>query len=140
VSWLPTPGIVASLLGRVQAVVTPPGALAWDAARAGVPVYPPLPAAGDLRALARQRLAATLPALLASDPDFLVALLTSLLEQSEPGPFGTAAWLRQAYATPRGSPPEARWRRKLLKLRRDPLAFWADSWLGRRARGTRAGP
>ncbi len=134
VLWPPTGHGIASLLGHVDAVLAPPGPLAWDAARVGVPVLAPerpqIPAD-----LVERQLSRTVPALLAQEREFWNALVGSLLAGEVEPSWGTASWVRQARQRRADSQGEPRWQRKLLKFQRDPAAFWADSWLARVVRG-----
>jgi hypothetical protein len=140
VRWLATRNTVASLLGHADAVFTPEGPLAWDAARAGVPVAISPGRHSVPAELAQRRLSRTVPALLSGDRTFWVTLATSLLEGDALAPWGTADWLRQAHERRPAIPSQPRWKLKLLKLRRDPRAFWADSWLVRELRGVKQSP
>lgn len=137
VAWLPTARVIASLLGRVHAVVADDGPLAWDAARAGVPWFTlgAAPAARD--EASRRLLAATVPASLATDRAFWLELGAQLSLAAPVMGWGTKHWVRQARErqSERLRDASPRWKRKLRKWRRDPLAFWSDSWLLRRVTG-----
>lgn len=136
VCWLPQRRAISALLGKVDAVIAPPGPLAWDAERAGVPVFQP-PARDSLPTeLMDRRLTRTVPATLVGDANFWRRVADGLLGGTG-FEWGTAAWVLHARARanePRH--PSHRFklgsaRRKLGKLRRDPAAFWADSWVVR---------
>jgi hypothetical protein len=127
VCWATGPRGLGSLLGRVEVVFAPPGALAWDAQRAGAHVIDPAPADPARAELTTRRLANVVPPALVGDTAFWQRLVDDILMQEPSEPWGTLAWFEAAQAAPpRRSVPE-RWKRKLLKLRRDPRAFVADS-------------
>ncbi len=134
VRWLPRRRVICSLLGQVDAVIAPPGPLAWDAARVGVPVFDPASAPGLPPELAARRLARTVPAALVGDPGFWEQLARDVSSGVRSPRWGTIRWLLQAREKPRTvantkfSGP-SNLNRKLGKLRRDPRAFWSDSWL-----------
>jgi hypothetical protein len=133
--WLPSPGVVLSLLGRASSVLAPPGPLAWDAARLGVPVIDAEAKPRLSPSVVDRRLARVVPAALVSDGGFWRALVAQLAEPDDAAEWGTIAWLLQAreerQRMPAGLFGAARLSRKLLKLRRDPRRFWADSAVAR---------
>lgn len=140
--WLPTPKVVLSLLGRVSAVLSAPGPLAWDAARLGVPVIEASRTWPLSAHVVDRRLAHIVPATLASHASFWKVLGAQLAETEATGEWGTIAWLlraREGSALPATTFIDgARFKRKLLKLRRSPASFWDDSalkrYLGERSR------
>lgn len=137
VAWLPTRSVLASLLGHVDAVVAASGPLAWDALRAGTPVFAPVTDAGASAEASRQRLARIVPAQLVGSREFWRSLVSQLLDGSFASEWGTGAWLLQARSRTARKANPSPWehaQRRLLKLRRDPEAFWADSKLIRWAR------
>ncbi len=128
--WLPTRNVLLSLLGRVHAVVASQGPLAWDAARIGVPVIEPEPVRALPAAGVERRLSCMVPGRLAEDNTFWYAIGNQLADGIRPEDWGTTAWTLQARDSfPASQWPLAAsaWQRKLLKLRRDPSGFWADS-------------
>lgn len=139
VRWLPKRAVVSALLGNVDAVVAPPGPLAWDAARAGVPVFHPTFAPRMPPGLATRRLTRLVPTALVGDSAFWRGLAADLLTDAPSSPWGTAAWMLEgrARATHRAHGQSVSKlttaTRKLRKLRNDPVAFWNDSWFVRRA-------
>jgi hypothetical protein len=138
VTWPPTRRVVASLLGHVDAVVAAPGPLAWDAVRCGARLLT-LPARGERPALDR-RLASVVPATLGASPAFWRSVALALLDGVEPTEWGTRAWMLRAREPSRDGTQPARGQRllkRLMKLRRDPAAFWEDSWLARHTTGRR---
>jgi hypothetical protein len=145
VCWLPRRAVLCALLGNVEAVLAPRGPLAWDAERAGVPVFEVGANPGVPAELAVRRLTRTVPTALVADPLFWRRLATDLLGDAESMQWGTVAWLLRARAQIKEQRREshpfklASAGRKLRKLRRDPAAFWADSWLARRAGQTLRG-
>jgi hypothetical protein len=145
VCWLPRRSVLSALLGNVEAVLAPPGPLAWDAERAGVPVFQVGAEPGVPAELVARRLTRTVPTALVADPRFWQRLATDVLGDAGSSQWGTVAWLlharEQAKEHRRESHPFklASAKRKLRKLRRDPAAFWADSWLVRRAGQTLRG-
>jgi hypothetical protein len=145
VCWLPRRSVLCALLGNVEAVLASPGPLAWDAERAGVPVFQVSPEAGVPAELVARRLTRTVPTALVGDPLFWQRLATDVLGDPDSMQWGTVAWLLRAREQTkehrRDSHPSklANAKRKLRKLRRDPAGFWADSWLARRAGQTLRG-
>lgn len=133
VCWGTGPRGLASLLGRVDVVFAPPGPLAWDALRAGARVIDPSPPGTSHARLAGHRLANVVPPALVGDAAFWRALMGDAREPETPrAPWGTRAWFEAAQARLGKASPSQRNRvertkRKLMKLRRDPHAFFADS-------------
>jgi hypothetical protein len=127
--WLPTRSVLLSLLGRVHAVVASQGPLAWDAARIGVPVIEPEPVRALPAAGVERRLASLVPGMLVHDDAFWAAIGSQLAEGINPAAWGTTAWTLRARhsAVPPSPLSTSTWQRKLLKFRRDPARFWADS-------------
>jgi hypothetical protein len=129
--WLPSPRVVLSLLGRVGSVLAPPGPLAWDAERLGVPVIDAGSAPWVSARVVERRLAHVVPAALVSEPGFWKSLGSQLAQPDVADAWGTAAWLLRAregrLRPPAGLFSAAHLKRKLLKLQRDPSRFWADS-------------
>jgi hypothetical protein len=135
VIWWGTRDVLESLLGHVDAVVAPNGPLAWDAQRIGTPVFDPGTSAGVPLNLGLLRLARLVPQELVADAEFWRVLASGLLHGFAASDWGTLPWLRLARARSlkqMANPAVSqRIRRKLLKLRRDPLGFWADSKLAK---------
>lgn len=133
VVWLPTSRIIESLLGHVDAVLAPNGPLAWDAKRAGTPVFEM--GDGAPPDLGLRRLARVVPEDLVGEPSFWRTLVSNLLDGSGTSSWGTLPWLRltRAHWLGRSASPTARLARKLQKLRQDPAGFWADSKLAKLA-------
>ena len=129
VGWLPTRSTLASLFGRLDAVVAPPGPLAWDAARSGVPCFELDPSSGPTSRLAERRLAHVVPEQLGAAGWFWRGLIGELLDGTCRARWGTGHWLRlaRAHAARAEAGPLLGFQRKLLKLRRDPAKFVADS-------------
>lgn len=128
--WFPTPSTLLSLMGRVHAVVASQGPLAWDAIRLGVPVVEPHPVSALPAVSVERRLACTVPARLATSREFWDRIGRQLAEGIERDDWGTLAWTlraRRERAHNAGPLAKVAWHRKLLKLKRDPAAFWADS-------------
>jgi hypothetical protein len=139
--WLPTRNVLLSLLGRVHAVVASQGPLAWDAARIGVPVIEPEPVRALPAAGVERRLACMVPGRLVDDDAFWLMIGSQLADGINSEEWGTSAWTllaRDSGAAVRGGFPAGTWQRKLLKLRRDPARFWADSKMVKRL--TRSAP
>lgn len=145
VRWRCKREVMTALLGKVQAVVTEPGPLCYDAWRLGKPVFTWQYARsnslddGD-SALALPavdaRLAGTVPPGLAADPGFwsgLAARAIEAREKGEPlGPLLRAEGIhrlrgRQLENLYRPPAPLALARRRVLKLVRDPRKFLEDS-------------
>jgi hypothetical protein len=138
VVWLPSRRAIESLLGHVDAVLAPSGPLAWDAARANVPVFAAEGSKGTPPDLTACRLARVVPEQLASDEEFWRGLVADILNGSGAVAWGTRNWLRLAHSRPlpqavKPSRPSP-FRRKLRKLRRNPHGFWADSKLANLAK------
>jgi len=145
VRWLPRRKVVRALLGQVDAVIAPTGPLAWDALRAGVPVFTPESAGGVPWELAMCRLKRTVPAVLINDGAFWRKLAADLLRGADDARWGTVAWVLHARerAAPQPAVPLLGFKlttvkRKFRKLKRDPAAFWADSSVARLYRGASA--
>jgi hypothetical protein len=139
VCWLPTRSVLLSLLGRVHAVVASQGPLAWDAARIGVPVIEPEPVRALPAARVERRLSCMMPSRLLDDDGFWKSIGDQLAFGVEPDDWGTTAWTLRARDTLPSRPGQlmaGTWQRKLLKLKRDPAAFWADSKVLKRFIGT----
>lgn len=133
VSWLPARSTLASLFGRLDAVVAPPGPLAWDAARAGVPCYQLESSSGPPSHLAEWRLARVVPEPLLGAGWFWRDLIGEILTGTWGTRWGTDRWLRLArtHAAVAETGPLPRLQRKFLKLRREPRKFFVDSKLFR---------
>ncbi len=127
VYWWPSGKVLASLLGRVDAVVAPNGPLAWDAQRVGAPYFEPAAGEGVPAELANRRLARLVPETLVGDGAFWDGLVAQLLDESWVTQWGTKHWLLLARDRAPVRPGGLRIRRKLRKLRRDPAAFVQDS-------------
>lgn len=136
VTWPDRKELVASLLGKVHVVLAPPGPLAWDATRSGLRVLRPVSPSKRELGEERIRLAHTLPAALAVSEAHWREILSNLLaERFDEDHWGTMQWCRQAICSAESSTrvrhgsPIGRVRRRLLKLQRDPEAFFRESKL-----------
>jgi len=131
VSWLGTRRVAEALLGHVDAVIARPGPLWWDAAAANVPVFCPEPVSAVEQAVLDQRLSHIVPAHLARRSSFWRELVRHIIDGQQPETWGTLSWLSNAAASRSELDDSdlARVRRKMLKLRRDPIAFFRDSRL-----------
>jgi hypothetical protein len=137
--WLPTRNVLLSLLGRVHAVVASQGPLAWDAARIGVPVIEPEPVRALPAAGVERRLACMVPGSLVDDEAFWSMIGSQLVDGIKSEEWGTTAWTllaRDGVGALAGGFAAGKWQRKLLKLKRDPARFWADSKVVKRLTGS----
>lgn len=136
VRWVTGSQGLASLLGKMSIVFAAPGPLAWDAARAGILVADASPANAAREHCARRRLAHVVPYPLVDDLSFWSELLSQVRSGEPLAGWGTVAWTARAQREPRSAGLSyatlASLERKLMKLRRDPHAFFAHSrvsWL-----------
>jgi hypothetical protein len=132
VSWWPSPRVAAYLLGRVVAVVAPMGPLAFDALRAGVPVWDPDTLEPSLAPSIDQRLAGLVPPSLIQSELFwrhIVEQTRAVAEGASPIPLCTPEWiaLGRDFQDKREKSALGHTRRKLRKLWRDPQRFLLDS-------------
>ena len=136
VVWLPLRRTAVALLGHVDAVLGAPGPLTWDATRLGVRVIHRRTST-ELAALVSMKLRSVVPPRLVEHAEFWKGLATDLVRGQAGDTWGTLAWVREARALTdseqRKNSAISRLRRKVLKLQRDPRAFFLDSWLIRRS-------
>jgi hypothetical protein len=134
VVWLPTPRAARFLLSRVEAVLARPGAMAFDAERAGLPVLVEAPSGPNTEQVWASAACNVVPAALLHDPTFWSSVADRLAGAGPASGWGTRAWVLQSRDTVRSPSGLTRWARKLEKWRRDPVSFWRDSrifrWLG----------
>ena len=134
VVWWSSPRLIASLLGRAEAVVAPLGPLAFDALRAGVPLLCP----STLRAVdapaIHQRLAGLVPPSLAGSSPLwhhVADQTRAVAAGATPAPLCTPEWVGngRSRSHPHTAPSAimARLQRKLRKLVREPDRFCAES-------------
>lgn len=127
VRWFVPWANLLPLLGHVDCVVASDGPLAWDARRAGVPLV----VVGERQYDRKAALSRLVPAALATKETFWLSLSRALTVGRIPAEWGTFSWVRASRRLTRAPRPSSVVARKLLKMRREPDAFWHDSRLAK---------